>query len=117
MRNVWQLVARVVGVKSAQDAAIRTVLYQRRGQIVEHYNMTVGAFTAQLSALRTKLDMANVTVTNPTGNFTLPPTVDEGVLVAGRDSAERLLTGNIISADENSMSVGRTPEQVKNLDM
>lgn len=109
----WQLVAGLVGVKAAEDSAIRTVLYQRRRQRVPHYNMTVGDFTKVLSAMRSKLDRANVTVLDPlTGEVTLPATVDEGVLVSGDQTPEHMLTGNIISVDTNSLSVGRTPEQV-----
>jgi hypothetical protein len=75
--------------------------------------MTVGDFTKVLSAMRSKLDRANVTVLDPeTGEVTLPPTVDEGVLVSGDETPEHMLTGNIISVDTNSLSVGRTPEQV-----
>lgn len=105
--------ARLAGVKGAEDASIRTVLYQRRRQVVERYNLTVGAFTSVLSALREKLDRDNQTVTNPkTGNFTLPVTIDEGVVVSGHDTPEELLTGNIITVNENSLSVGRSPEQL-----
>lgn len=110
---VGQLVARLAGVKGAEDASIRTVLYQRRRQVVERYNMTVGEFTSVLSALREKLDRDNQTVTDPKkGNFTLPVTIDEGVQVPGSETPEELLTGNIISVNENSLSVGRSPEQL-----
>ena len=106
--------ARLAGVKGAEDASIRTVLYQRRRQVVERYNMTVGEFTSVLSALREKLDRDNQTVVDPKKheNFTLPVTIDEGILVPGTDTPEDLLTGNIISVNENSLSVGRTPEQL-----
>jgi len=109
------LVARLAGVKGAEDASIRTVLYQRRRQVVERYNMTVGEFTTVLSALREKLDADNRTMMDPQkpGNtFTLPITIDEGVLVPGSDTPENLLTGNIITVNVNSLSVGRSPEQV-----
>lgn len=109
-----QLVARLAGVKGAEDASIRTVLYQRRRQKVERYNMTVGEFTSVLSALREKLDRDNQNVTDPMTNdsFSLPPTIDEGILVPGNETPEKLLTGNIVTVNDNSLSMGRTPEQV-----
>lgn len=83
--------------------------------MVERYNMTVGEFTTVLSALREKLDADNRIVKDPQkpGNtFTLPVTIDEGVLVPSSDTPENLLTGNIITVNANSLSMGRSPEQV-----
>lgn len=95
--NVVQLVAKLLGVESGQDAMIRTKLYDVRYEKVAPYPYTVAEFTTAISNLRNNLSHAFV---------------DEGIVVPRYLGAEGMITGNILSADKNSISYARTAEQV-----
>lgn len=91
------LVAGLLGVEAGQDAIIRTILYLLRNDLVAPYNYTVAQFTDKISSLRNNLSHAFV---------------DEGLEVPKSEGADGLVTGNILSADNNSVAYARTGEQV-----
>lgn len=93
-----QLVAGLLGVESGQDAVIRTLLYERRQELVLPYKVTVAEFTNGISILRNKLGHTGVK--------------DEGLVVPRELGAEGRVTGNILSADKDSLSYARTPQQI-----
>ncbi|KAK1279781.1 hypothetical protein QJS04_geneDACA011610 [Acorus gramineus] len=83
-----QLLAGLLGVKSGQDAYIRGWLYERAEQ----------QFTNRLSALR-----------NGLAGF---GTKDERLTVPPELGAERRTSSNVLSADADSLSYGRTPAEI-----
>ncbi|KAJ0961167.1 hypothetical protein J5N97_000851 [Dioscorea zingiberensis] len=89
-----QLVAGLLAVEAGQDAVIRTLLYQRKDELVEPYNMTIAEFTNRISELRNRLASTGVK--------------DEGLTVRENLGAENETTNNIISADVNSLGYART---------
>ncbi|KAL0292516.1 UNVERIFIED_CONTAM: Desiccation-related protein PCC13-62 [Sesamum angustifolium] len=89
------LVAGLLGVESGQDAVIRTLLYERASLKVRPYPFTVAEFSTKISNLRNKLGKEGVK--------------DEGLIVAG---AEGRISGNVLSADKDSLAYARTPEEV-----
>ncbi|KAJ0982340.1 hypothetical protein J5N97_010595 [Dioscorea zingiberensis] len=89
-----QLVAGLLAVEAGQDAVIRTLLYQRKDELVEPYNMTIAEFTNRISKLRNRLASTGVK--------------DEGLTVPENLGAENETTNNIISADVNSLGYART---------
>ena len=93
-----QLVAGLLGVESGQDAVIRALLYERKELLVIPYGVSVAEFTDRISTLRNKL-----------GNDGLK---DEGLVVPRAEGAEGKVTGNILSADKDSLSYPRTPEEI-----
>jgi hypothetical protein len=93
-----QLLAGLLGVESGQDAVIRTYLYERAGQMVKPYNVTVAEVTSAISELRNKLAK--------TGNK------DEGILVPKELGAENKTTSNVLSANAYSISYDRTPAEI-----
>nr|GMD74507.1 desiccation-related protein PCC13-62-like [Ipomoea batatas] len=93
-----RLVAGLLGVESGQDAVIRTILYERKDEKVVPYGITVAEFTNRISELRNNLGKDGVK--------------DEGLIVRRSESAEGKTTGNILSADANSISYARTPEEI-----
>ncbi|KAK7363444.1 hypothetical protein VNO77_05587 [Canavalia gladiata] len=93
-----RLVASLLGVESGQDAVIRTFLYERKGEVVVPYNVTVAEFTNRISELRNRL-----------GN---KGTKDEGLVVPQSQGAEGKVSGNILAADNDSLSFARTPEEI-----
>nr|GMD74243.1 desiccation-related protein PCC13-62-like [Ipomoea batatas] len=93
-----RLVAGLLGVESGQDAVIRTILYERKDEKVVPYGITVAEFTNRISELRNKLGKDGVK--------------DEGLIVRRSESAEGKTTGNILSADANSISYARSPEEI-----
>ncbi|XP_020594165.1 desiccation-related protein PCC13-62-like, partial [Phalaenopsis equestris] len=93
-----QLVAGLLGVESAQDAVIRTLLYEKASLKVHPYNISVAEFTDKISVLRNKLGGAGLK--------------DEGIVVAPELGAEGKISGNVIAGDENSVAYGRTPEEI-----
>ncbi|BBN19123.1 hypothetical protein MPTK1_8g08060 [Marchantia polymorpha subsp. ruderalis] len=104
------LVARLLGVESGQDAVIRTWLYERKGEMVMPYNFTVAEATVQISKLRNTLDHEGLEVVE---GMMVPFEIDdEGLLVPEELGAERQTKGNVLSADEDSLSYQRTPEQI-----
>jgi hypothetical protein len=64
---------------------------------VPPYSYTVAQFTDKISSLRNKLSHAFV---------------DEGLVVPKSEGADGLVTGNILSANNYSVSYARTGEQV-----
>ncbi|XP_020599058.1 desiccation-related protein PCC13-62, partial [Phalaenopsis equestris] len=93
-----RLVAGLLGVESAQDAVIRTLLYEKASLKVHPYNISVAEFTDKISVLRNKLGGAGLK--------------DEGIVVAPELGAEGKISGNVIAGDENSVAYGRTPEEI-----
>lgn len=93
-----RLLAGLLGVESGQDAVIRTYLYERAGQIVKPYNVTVAEITSGISALRNKLAGE--------GNK------DEGIIVPKELGAENKTTSNVLSANAYSISYKRTPAEI-----
>ncbi|KAJ4793102.1 Desiccation-related protein PCC13-62 [Rhynchospora pubera] len=93
-----RLVAGLLGVESAQDAVIRGLLYERAGQKVLPYNITVAEFTSRISNLRNKLGKRGVK--------------DEGLVVPLAEGPECKTHGNIIAGDVNSVAYDRTPAQI-----
>ncbi|KAK1318711.1 hypothetical protein QJS10_CPB04g00818 [Acorus calamus] len=93
-----RLLAGLLGVESGQDAYIRGWLYERAEQRVDPYNHTVAEFTNRLSALRNGLAGCG--------------TKDEGLSVPPELSAERRTSTNVLSADADSLSYGRTPAEI-----
>ncbi|XP_062108845.1 ferritin-like catalase Nec2 [Humulus lupulus] len=92
------LVAGLLGVESGQDAVIRALLYKHRQTIVKPYNITVAKFTNQISKLRNRLGRAGVK--------------DEGLVVPKTLGAEGRVSGNVLSANQDSLSYGRTPMEI-----
>ncbi len=93
-----QFVASLLGVKSGQDAVLRTLLYQQANRVVVPYKITVAEFTDRISALRNKLAMCGIK--------------DEGIMVPPSLGAENRTTSNILSADSYSVSYSRTPQEI-----
>nr|AWK59781.1 13-62 protein [Linderniella brevidens] len=93
-----KLVAGLLGVESGQDAVIRALLYERKMEKVEPYDITVAEFTNKISELRNKLGSKGVK--------------DKGLLVEPELGAEGKTSGNILAGDKNSLSFERTPEEV-----
>ncbi|KAJ3683717.1 hypothetical protein LUZ60_013944 [Juncus effusus] len=93
-----KLIAGLLSVESAQDAVIRTLLYERKDQIVFPYKYTVSEFTIQISNLRNQLGMCQ--------------NKDEGLVVPRQLGAEMRTCSNIISADVSSTSYVRTPAEI-----
>lgn len=51
----YQLVAGLLGVKSGQDAIIKTLLYQKANEKVHPYGIPIAAFTNKISQMRNNL--------------------------------------------------------------
>jgi len=94
---VTQLVAGLLGVEAGQDAVIRTLLYTQKDELVPPYNYTVAQFTDNISSLRNNLSHAFV---------------DEGLEVPISEGSDGLVTGNVLSANNYSISYARTAQQV-----
>ncbi|CAN6312797.1 unnamed protein product [Urochloa humidicola] len=92
------LVAGLLGVEVGQDAVFRALLFERRGEVVEPYNITVAEFTDRVSALRNRLGRCGVK--------------DEGLTVPRELGAEGAICTNVLSADRDSLSYARTPAQL-----
>lgn len=92
-----QLVAGLLGVESGQDAVIRTEMYRMKDKKVAPYDYTVADFSNAISMLRNDASHAFL---------------DEGLVVPKKVGAEMKVTGNLLSADKDSLSYGRTPAQV-----
>ncbi|XP_050203338.1 ferritin-like catalase Nec2 [Mercurialis annua] len=93
-----RLAASLLGVEAGQDAVIRTMLYEKAGEKVEPYDITVAEFTNALSRRRNELAMCGIK--------------DEGVIVPKELGAENRTNSNILSADPNSLSYARTPPEI-----
>ncbi|KAM6544970.1 hypothetical protein CsatB_025706 [Cannabis sativa] len=95
------LVAGLLGVKAGQDGVIRALLYQRRDTRVEPYNITVGEFTNRISELRNTLGRGGV---KEEGLINVTTSLGVGGI--------RVSTGNVLSANIDSLSYGRTPAEI-----
>lgn len=93
-----RLVASLLGVESGQDAVIRTLLYEKADEKVLPYDITVAEFTSAISGIRNELAMCGIR--------------DEGLIVPLNLGAENRTESNILSADTNSLSYARTPQQI-----
>ena len=94
---ICQLVAGLLGVESGQDAVIRTEMYGQKDKKVAPYHYTVAEFSDAISMLRNELSHA---------------LLDEGLEVPKYLGSEMKVTGNILSANKDSISYARTPEQL-----
>ncbi|KAG0493037.1 hypothetical protein HPP92_006142 [Vanilla planifolia] len=92
------LVAGLLGVESAQDALIRTLLYVVRDSDVKPYGITVADFTNKISELRNSLGHGGIK--------------DEGLVVPKQLGAEGKITGNVIAGDQNSLAYARSPAEI-----
>ncbi|KAF8721063.1 hypothetical protein HU200_023477 [Digitaria exilis] len=92
------LVAGLLGVEAGQDAVFRALLFERRGEAVAPYNVTVAEFTDRVSALRNRLGRCGVK--------------DEGLTVPRELGAEGAICTNVLSADMDSLSYARTPAEL-----
>ncbi|KAL6648174.1 hypothetical protein ACP70R_012398 [Stipagrostis hirtigluma subsp. patula] len=93
------LVAGLLGVEAGQDAVLRALLFERRGERVPPYgNVTVAELTDRVSALRNRLGGCGVK--------------DEGLTVPPELGAEGAICTNVLSADGDSLSYPRTPAEL-----
>ncbi|MED6134990.1 hypothetical protein PIB30_042088 [Stylosanthes scabra] len=92
------LAAGILGVEAGQDAIIRTLLYERLNETVTPYGVSVAEFTDRISDLRNRLGGAGVK--------------DEGLVVPMDEGADGKVTGNILSAGNDSLSYARTPQEL-----
>ncbi|KAL1320743.1 hypothetical protein HN51_065448 [Arachis hypogaea] len=89
--------ARILSIDAGQDAIIRTLLYERRDEIVTPYDgVSVAEFTNRISDLRNRLGKEGVK--------------DEGLVVPIEQGAEGRVTGNVLSANNDSLSYDRSPQ-------
>ncbi|TYJ21248.1 hypothetical protein E1A91_A08G052100v1 [Gossypium mustelinum] len=93
-----QLVAGLLGVEAGQDAVTREWLYKKGDEKVEPYDITVVEFTNMISGLRNELGKCGIK--------------DEGLIVPKELGAENRTTSNVLSADPNSLSYPRTPQEI-----
>ncbi|CAI9100364.1 OLC1v1037344C1 [Oldenlandia corymbosa var. corymbosa] len=93
-----RLLAGLLGVEAGQDAVIRTYLYERAEELVYPYNHTVAEFTIRISELRNVLARCGIK--------------DEGLFVPRELGAEMRITSNVLSANNESISYARTPEEI-----
>ncbi|TVU14659.1 hypothetical protein EJB05_38142 [Eragrostis curvula] len=93
-----KLLAGLLGVESAQDAVIRTLLYERGMSRVASYGVGVAELTSQISELRNTLGRRGVK--------------DEGLVVETALGAEGMTMGNVIAGDHLSLAYDRTPEEI-----
>ncbi|KAL6503324.1 hypothetical protein OROGR_025247 [Orobanche gracilis] len=92
------LVAGLLGVESGQDAVLRALLYERAFTKVFPYDITVAEFTNKISRLRNELGKKGLK--------------DEGLIVEPALGAEGKISGNVLAADQFSLSYDRTPEEI-----
>uniref|UniRef100_A0A0D9W4I7 Desiccation-related protein PCC13-62 n=1 Tax=Leersia perrieri TaxID=77586 RepID=A0A0D9W4I7_9ORYZ len=94
-----KLVAGLLGVESAQDAVIRTLLYENgMSQLTSNDEVGVAQMTSHISELRNALGRKGIK--------------DEGLVVAPELGPEGKTTGNIIAGDRFSLAYDRTPEEI-----
>ncbi|ONK78289.1 uncharacterized protein A4U43_C02F16720 [Asparagus officinalis] len=93
-----RLLAGLLAVESAQDAVIRTLLYEKANQTVKPYNITVAELTDRISVLRNKLGGSDVK--------------DEGLIIPPEAGAEGKISGNVIAGDKYSLAFDRTPKEI-----
>lgn len=93
-----KLLAGLLAVEAAQDAIIRTLLYERAHEKVEPYGITVAEWTNKISEMRNKIGGGGHK--------------DEGIIVDKKYGPEGKTTGNIVAGDEDSLAFGRTPQEI-----
>ncbi|KAK2976911.1 hypothetical protein RJ640_024745 [Escallonia rubra] len=93
-----RLLAGLLGVEAGQDTVIRSYLYERAKEVVHPYNHTVAEFTIQISELRNRLAMCGIK--------------DEGIIVPLELGAENRTMTNVLSANYDSLSYTRTPQEI-----
>ncbi|WVZ85494.1 hypothetical protein U9M48_032416 [Paspalum notatum var. saurae] len=94
-----KLLAGLLAVESAQDAVIRTLLYERgMTRPMASYGVGVAEITSHISDLRNELGRRGVK--------------DEGLVVPPEDGPEGLTVGNVIAGDHLSLAYDRTPEEI-----
>ncbi|KAL0393337.1 UNVERIFIED_CONTAM: Desiccation-related protein PCC13-62 [Sesamum radiatum] len=93
-----RVIAGLLGVEAGQDAVLRALLYERAFVKVWPYPYTVAEFTYRISNLRNQLGKDGLK--------------DEGLVVVPQVGAEGRASGNVLSADQDSLSYGRTPEEI-----
>ncbi|KAK4433853.1 Desiccation-related protein PCC13-62 [Sesamum alatum] len=93
-----RLIAGLLGLESGQDAVIRTLLYERALLKVLPYPFTVAEFTNRISNLRNQLGKDGLK--------------DEGLIVVPEVGADGRASCNVLAADQDSLSYGRTPEEI-----
>ncbi|KAF7806785.1 desiccation-related protein PCC13-62-like [Senna tora] len=96
--NITQQLAGILAIESGQDAIIRAMLYERRNLPVFPYTINVAEFTNRISMLRNQLGRSGLK--------------DEGLVVPRELGAEGRVEGNILSADNNSITYGRSGQEV-----
>lgn len=89
-----------MGVEAGQDAIIRAELYRQKDNIVPPYKYTVANFTNALSSLANLLSQST--------NNKLD---DEGLEVPKALGSEGKVTGNILSADADSLAYFHFPQK------
>ncbi|RDY07864.1 hypothetical protein CR513_07967, partial [Mucuna pruriens] len=92
------LVAGLLGVEFGQQAVIRAYLYERRNFLVFPYPVTVAEFTNSLSELGNRLGKEG--------------TKSEGLVVPPSEGAEGKVSGNVLSADNDSLSYAKEPAAI-----
>ncbi|KAI4326467.1 hypothetical protein MLD38_031780 [Melastoma candidum] len=92
------LVGRLLGVESGQDAVIRTLLYERAFDKVEPYGVTVAELTNKLSWVRNELGKCGLK--------------DKGVIVPKELGPEGKLETEVLSSGKNELAYSRTPQEI-----
>ncbi|KAL3617195.1 hypothetical protein CASFOL_038942 [Castilleja foliolosa] len=96
--TIRELVAGLLGVESGQDAVIRTLLSQSAYSKVKPYEFTVEEFTTKISGHRDSLGNEGVK--------------DEAIIVDPQFGAEERISGNVLSANNDSLSYSRTAVEI-----
>ncbi|KAI4329759.1 hypothetical protein MLD38_028107 [Melastoma candidum] len=92
------LVGRLLGVESGQDAVIRTLLYERALEKVEPYGVTVAELTNKLSWVRNDLGKCGLK--------------DKGVIVPKELGPEGKLETQVLSSGKDELAYSRTPQEI-----
>ncbi|GJX55647.1 hypothetical protein Tco_0285544 [Tanacetum coccineum] len=94
-----KLIAGLLGSESGQDAIIRSLLYERAHEKVTPYNITVAEFTKKISKLRNQLGHEGIK--------------DKGIFAPSDYGTEDdAMPAYILAGDNDSLSYGRTPEEI-----
>ncbi|XP_047257950.1 desiccation-related protein PCC13-62-like, partial [Capsicum annuum] len=93
-----RLIAGLLRVESGQDVILRELLYDRGGEKVEPYGITVEEFTNQISKLNNKLGRHGIK--------------DEGLNMKSKVGVEGRIRENVLAGDKYSMAYDRTPKKI-----
>ncbi|XP_077250138.1 ferritin-like catalase Nec2 [Tasmannia lanceolata] len=93
-----RLVAGLLGMQSAQDAVIRTLLYERGMMKVQPYDITVSEFTKRISDMRNRLGGTGVK--------------DKGIIVPPVMGPEEKHPGCVLAGDRYAVAYERTPREI-----